>query len=174
MTYGEDTLYAKGCNCALCEKVKQIIKSHQSFLSGGWADPRRLPFELGTDFISRVPDGFLVWPEDHATLAAGSLWDLNGANKHCMTPEYKAALLTLCSDKLRDSEYYYTKLNLGITRGDFRRFISALHMPIEKIVSHDDHYIVTIDMGMTYGMPKFKVMKSEVEEWMQRGSEANE
>jgi hypothetical protein len=67
--YGAGTLYSVNCFCALCVKIRNLrdeALSRNSFLmSGGWADPRRKYLENEEDFLKRVPDGFLVWPEDH-------------------------------------------------------------------------------------------------------------
>ena len=62
--YGEDTLYAKGFDCALCIKIRKLL--YGSFItSGGWCDPRRGYLEPEDEFLKRILDGFLKWPEDH-------------------------------------------------------------------------------------------------------------
>lgn len=62
--YGEGFLYARGCNCALCLKIRELVTTVY-ITSGGWCDPRRGYSESEKDFLNRVPDGFLKWPEDH-------------------------------------------------------------------------------------------------------------
>lgn len=49
------------CDCDLCVFLRTYNGTY-----GGWADPRRGYLETEGDFLKRVPDGFLVWPEDHA------------------------------------------------------------------------------------------------------------
>ena len=48
------------CGCKLCKFLQSYNGTH-----GGWCDPRRGYSEREEDFIKRVPDGFLVWPEEH-------------------------------------------------------------------------------------------------------------
>ena len=57
------------CNCALCEMLRELGPYHPT---GGWCDPRRY-YEEGNDanFLQRIPDGFIKWPEDHV-----SFWDV--------------------------------------------------------------------------------------------------
>ncbi len=64
-SYGEDTLYVKDCYCDLCVKIYQLIKENGMITSGGWADPRRFYLEQEDEFLKRVPNGFVKWPEDH-------------------------------------------------------------------------------------------------------------
>ena len=63
--YGEGTLYAKGCGCALCMKILSLIRERGMITGGGWADPRRNYLESKEEFKKRVPDGFTEWPKDH-------------------------------------------------------------------------------------------------------------
>lgn len=48
------------CNCGLCS----FISTYEG-TSGGWADPRKHYSESEKDFLIRVPDGFIKWPNDH-------------------------------------------------------------------------------------------------------------
>lgn len=63
--YGEDFLYAKGCACALCKRIREEIAEKGMIPSGGWCDPRRHYVESEEEFLKRVPDGFLKWPKEH-------------------------------------------------------------------------------------------------------------
>jgi len=63
--YGADTMYARGCYCDLCVKIRQLIEENGMIGSGGWADPRRHYHEQEDEFLKRIPDGFVKWPEDH-------------------------------------------------------------------------------------------------------------
>ena len=63
--YGAGTLYAPGCPCALCEKIRSVIGERGMITSGGWADPRRGYMESEEKFLARVPDGFIRWPAAH-------------------------------------------------------------------------------------------------------------
>jgi len=47
------------CRCALHNFLGTYNGTY-----GGWADPRRGYLESEEDFLGRVPDGFLKWPED--------------------------------------------------------------------------------------------------------------
>jgi hypothetical protein len=53
-------LEQESCGCRLCKFLETYNGIH-----GGWADPRRGYSESEEDFIERVPDGFLTWPDDH-------------------------------------------------------------------------------------------------------------
>jgi hypothetical protein len=69
-TWGEETIYTKGCECSACKKLYSLIhpdeKTIVMFGSGGWNDPRRMYHETDPqEFLKRVPDGILQWPEDH-------------------------------------------------------------------------------------------------------------
>ena len=77
-----------------------------------------------------------------------------------------AALLEICNFKWRQSKHYY---NLTPHEGRVK-FVPATH--VEKVTSYDDHYMVLLNAGI-WGMPQFKVMKAEVDEWEQRQPEAN-
>ena len=48
------------CGCGLCLFLRTYFGAH-----GGWCDPRRGYLESESDFLRRVPDGFLTWPADH-------------------------------------------------------------------------------------------------------------
>ena len=52
----------EGCHCALCGQIRSL---GPGIGSGGWADPRRDYDESEEDFLRRVPDGFIRWPDDH-------------------------------------------------------------------------------------------------------------
>jgi hypothetical protein len=55
------------CGCALCEFIKEYNKN-PDHTSGAWCDPRRQYLESDEDFIKRVPDGFLSWPDRHKNI----------------------------------------------------------------------------------------------------------
>jgi len=67
--YGEGLIYTKDCQCAACIKFRKLIHPTPNELvmitTGGWCDPRRSYLESEDDFLKRVPDGILQWPEDH-------------------------------------------------------------------------------------------------------------
>jgi hypothetical protein len=63
--YGAGILYAVGCFCPCCIKIRELIDKGGMITSGGWADPRRGYSESEKDFLERVPDGFIKWHEDH-------------------------------------------------------------------------------------------------------------
>ncbi len=64
-----DPLYFMKCDCALCLKIRELTdKGNVMILQGGWADPRRHYLESEEDFLERIPDGFIRWPEDHDPL----------------------------------------------------------------------------------------------------------
>lgn len=63
--HGEGTLWAKGCECARCLKMREITDEGRLIIPmGGWGDPRRHYLEGPGEFLERVPDGFVELPDD--------------------------------------------------------------------------------------------------------------
>lgn len=59
----------ESCGCALCEFIKKYLSVDMWPYVGPWADPRRHYLESEEEFLERVPDGFLRWPEEHENVA---------------------------------------------------------------------------------------------------------
>lgn len=55
-----DPNFMHKCSCDLCLFLRIYRGTH-----GGWADPRRGYSESEEDFLERVPDGFIKWPDNH-------------------------------------------------------------------------------------------------------------
>lgn len=53
------------CGCSLCEYLSSRHERGLVVTSGGHCDPRRGYSETAEEFLKRVPDGFLIWPENH-------------------------------------------------------------------------------------------------------------
>lgn len=64
-----EMFYTIGCECEACKKFYSLIHPDEFttvfFGGGGHCDPRRYYLESEKDFLERVPDGVLRWPEDH-------------------------------------------------------------------------------------------------------------
>lgn len=62
--------YESNCKCGLCRVIREFAEEKAPyFCTGGWIDPRRFYLEKEDEFLKRVPDGFITWPEDHKWLS---------------------------------------------------------------------------------------------------------
>jgi len=79
LPYGEGKMWAKGCECSRCAKMREITDNGYLLIPfGGWLDPRRHYLESETAFLERVPDGVLHAPDD-------CLWRLEDSSDNVTT-----------------------------------------------------------------------------------------